>query len=114
VSLFDTATETVMVFPQEPYTDSSGDTRYRPSQTGVEITRCIVQPMSALKVFPSLDPTQQQRVYATWRLMARDAPLGVWARVEWRGKRFSVRSGPEYRPYSSATSHVTAVLQEER
>lgn len=106
--------ETVTVYVEETFTDSYGDTKTRPAATGVVVTGCIIQPMSTLKVFPSLDPTQQQRVYATWRLMARDAPLGVWARVEWRGVSMSVRSGPEYRPYSPATGHVSALLEEER
>ena len=48
------------------------------------------------------------------RFIGRDAPLGVWARVEWGGRSFSVRSGPEERRYSGVTGHITAVLQEER
>jgi len=113
VSLLD-GPETITVYVEETYEDSYGDTKTRPSETGVVITGCIVQPMSTLRLFPPLDGTQQQRVYATWRLMAKTAPLGVWARVEWRGIRMSIRSGPEYRPYSAATNHVSALLEEER
>ena len=113
VSLID-GDETVQVFVEESYTDSYGDTQIRPASAPVVVSRVRMQPMSTLRMFPSLDPTQQQRVYSTWRLIARDAPLGVWARVEWNGLSLSVRSGPEYRRYSGATSHVTALLQEER
>ncbi len=113
MSLLDAPPETVTVFPEETYTDSRGDVRTRPASTGVAVSAWM-QPMSVQRLFPSLDPTQQQRVYATWRLIARSAPLGIWARVEWRGKSLSVRSGPEERHYSAMTSHVTALLQEER
>jgi hypothetical protein len=113
VSLLDAPPETVTVFPEETYADSRGDARTRPAVTGVTVTAWM-QPMSTLRLFPSVDATQQQRVYATWRFIARDAPLGIWSRVEWRGKSLSVRSGPEPRSYSGATTHVTALLQEER
>jgi hypothetical protein len=113
VSLLDVAPETVTVYPEESYVDSAGDTRTRAASAGVQV-RAWMQPMSASRLFPSLDPTQQQRVYATWRLIARDAPLGVWSRVEWQGRTFLVRSGPEERRYSGATGHVTALVQEER
>lgn len=106
--------ETVTVYVEETYTDSYGNEKVRPAEEGVTVTGVVMQPMAALKLFPSLDVTQQQRVYATYRFMAREAPLGVWARVEWRGKKYSVRSGPEVRPYSERTSHVSAMLQEER
>jgi hypothetical protein len=116
VSLLDRGRETVIVYPEESYTDTHGDVRRRPASQGVEVTGVTMQPMSQLRLFPSTDPTQQQRVYASWRLIARDAPMTVWSRVEWpsKGVTFSVRSGPEYRAYSSATQHVTALLQEER
>jgi hypothetical protein len=113
VSLLD-GRETVTVYVEESFTDSFGDTKVRPSETGTVVTGVLMQPMSTLRMFPSLDPTQQQRVYSTWRLIARDAPLGTWSRVVWNGMSMSVRSGPEYRHYSGATSHVTALLQEER
>jgi hypothetical protein len=113
VSLLDGA-ETVSIYVEEAFTDSYGDTQIRPSSTPTVVTGCVMQPMSTLRLFPSLDPTQQQRVYSTWRFMARDAPLGVWSRVVWGDKTLTVRSGPEYRPYSGATAHVSALLQEER
>jgi hypothetical protein len=113
VNLLDSAPEVVTVFPEETYVDSRGDERTRPMAVGVVVSAWM-QPMSQQRLFPSLDPTQQQRVYATWRLIARSAPLGIWARVEWQGRKLSVRSGPEERSYSGATRHVTALLQEER
>lgn len=114
MSLIGSGPETVVVYPEESFEDSYGDIRRRPAEVGVTVSGCIVQPMSELRVFPSNDATQQQRVYSTWRLIARDAPLGIWSKVVWRGKSLSVRSGPEFRNYSSRTSHVTALLQEDR
>jgi hypothetical protein len=113
VALLDDPPETLTVFPEETYVDSVGDTRTRPAATGVTV-RGWMQPMSATRLFPSLDTTQQQRVYSTYRFISRDAPLGIWARVEWRGMSLSVRSGPEERRYTDAVSHVTALVQEER
>jgi len=113
VSLLAAPMESVTVYPEESYTDSHGDVRTRPSATGVEVAGWM-QPMSATALFPSLDATQQQRIYSTYRFIGRDAPLGVWARVEWADRSFLVRSGPEDRRYSHTTGHITAVLQEER
>ena len=113
MSLLDVAPEMVTVYPQETYIDARGDERVRPAAVGVTV-RAWMQPMSQLRLFPSVDATQQQRVYSTWRLIAREAPLGIWSRVTWRGVSLSVRSGPELRGYSGATAHVTALLQEER
>jgi hypothetical protein len=113
VNLLDNPPETVTVFPEETYVDSTGDTRTRPAAVGVPV-RGWMQPMSTLRLFPSLDGTQQQRVYSTWRFIGRQAPLGVWSRVQWGDRSLTVRSGPEPRGYTPATAHVTALLQEER
>ena len=110
MSLLGAGPETVTVFPEESFTDSYGNPQRRPAQTGVAVAGCHVQPMT---VQPAGDGVGQ-RVDATWRLICRDAPLGVWSRVEWQGKSLSVTSGPVRRGYSPATSHVSAVLQEAR
>lgn len=114
MSLIGGGSETVVVYPEVEATDTYGGPTMGPAAEGVPVTGCWVQPMSTLRVFPSNDATQQQRVYATWRLIAPDAPMGVWSKVEWRGKTLSVRSGPEFRSYSRSTRHVTALLQEDR
>jgi hypothetical protein len=111
VSLLDAGADTVVVFPEETYTDSYGNVQRRPAQTGVQVAGCHVQPMTTQ---PQPADGVGQRVDATWRLICRDAPLGVWSRVEWQGKSLSVSSGPIRRGYSPATSHVSAVLQEAR
>ena len=117
MSLLDNGPHTVKVFLEETVTDSYGNEIKRPSATGVIVRGCWVQPTSAARGSVSaVDVSAGQRVTATWRLIARNPPVGWWSRVEWPawGKRFIVLGGPLHRDYSRATSHVSVSLQEER
>ena len=51
VSLLDSGPDTVMVFPEESFTDSYGNVQRRPAQTGVTVAGCHVQPMAATQLF---------------------------------------------------------------
>src|SRR5690606_30343442 len=55
-----------------------------------------------------------QRVDASWRLLARDAPVGWWSRVEFDGKVMVPLSGPLRYTASDGTTHVSCTLREER
>jgi hypothetical protein len=123
VSLLDNGPHTVTVYLEEEYEDSRGNLLRRPSAVGVTAAGVLMMPVSASRgAIPAIDLTQGQRVDASWRLIARSAPVGWWSRVEWASSggapvpllRLVVLGGPLIRAASAATTHVTVTMREER
>lgn len=115
MSVLDFGPHTVKIWMEEEYTDSYGNTARRPVAEPVTVTGCLVHPIASTRgAFPAIDTRQGQRVDAAWRLIARDAPLGWWSRVEFGGKVMTVLGGPLVYQSSPTTRHVSATLQEER
>jgi hypothetical protein len=48
----------------------------------------------------------------TMKLIARDAPLGPWSRVEWNGTTYSADDVKLY-DVTESTRHIEATLREE-
>lgn len=107
MTLLDHGPHTVTVYPQEPYTDSYGNQTHRPAETGVVVTGCTVTPVTS-----SRDPLSDRRLLGGIRLLARYAPLGPWARVEWDGRSYAVEVVHRHTA-SAATSHTVATLAPE-
>lgn len=105
VSLLDDGNETITVYPQERTTDDRGNEVWRPSATPVYV-RCRVQPVSADELAVAGQATD-----TTYRVIARDAPLGPWARVEWVGRTWDVVGEPQRYNGSTATRHVDALIR---
>ena len=106
---------TVKIWVEEEVVDSRGNAIRRPVADPVTVTGCLVLPLASTRgAFPAIDTQQGQRVDAAWRFIAREAPLGWWARVEFEGKVMNVLGGPLVRNASEATRHVTCTLIEER
>jgi hypothetical protein len=113
--LLDRGPHTVKIWVEEEATDSRGNKVRRPAAEPVTVTGCLVQPISSARgAFPALDVSQGQNVAAAWRLIAREAPLGWWAKVEFEGKTLTVLGGPLVHNSSAGTRHISATLQEER
>jgi hypothetical protein len=121
--LLDTGPHTVTVFMEEEVEDSRGNMVRRPVDVGVVVTGCLLTPITSSRgAFPAMDVSQGQRVDATWKLMARSAPLGWWSRIDWHRSggapadllRLTVLGGPLVYGTSRATQHISATLQEER
>ncbi|MGW3569071.1 phage head completion protein [Streptomyces sp. NPDC000941] len=105
MSLLDNGNETITVYPQERTTDDRGNQVWRPSTTPVWV-RCRVQPVDAD------EPTVAgQTTVTTYRVIARDAPLGPWARVEWDGRTWDVVGEPRRYNGSPATRHIDALIR---
>lgn len=79
VSLLDNGNETITVYPPEQTADDRGKSVWRPSTVPV-VVRCRVQPEATDESAVAVQATT-----TTYRVIARDAPLGPWARVEWDG-----------------------------
>lgn len=116
MSLLDHGPHTVKIYIEEEATDSRGNAIRRPrADSPVEVTGCLVHPVASTRgAFPAIDVRQGQRVDAAWRLHARDAPLGWWAKVEFEGKILTVLGGPLNFDASDATHHISCTLVEER
>lgn len=105
MSLLDTGNETITVYPQERITDDRGNVLWRPSTTPVRV-RCRVQPVTTDEPAVAGQATE-----TTYRVIARDAPLGPWARVEWDGRTWDVVGEPQRYSGSPATRHVDALIR---
>lgn len=121
--LLDYGPHTVSLFMEEEVEDSRGNMVRRPMANPVIITGCIVIPVSSSRgAFPAIDVRQGQRVDATWRFMARTAPLGWWSRIEWYRSggapedllRLTVLGGPLRHGVTGTSGHLSASLREER
>lgn len=115
MSLIAHGPHTVKIWVEEETVDSRGNPVRRPSDTPVEVKGCIVHPIASTRgAFPAIDVREGQRVDASWRLLARDAPVGWWSRVEFDGKVMVPLSGPLRHTASDGTTHVSCTLREER
>jgi hypothetical protein len=115
MSLLAHGPHTVTVYLEVEVTDSRGNTVRRPSTTGVVVTGCTMHPVASTRgAFPALDARRGQKVDSSWRLLARDAPLGWWSRVEFQGRVMTPLSGPLRYTASDGTTHVSCTLREER
>lgn len=120
MSLLDGGPHTVTVYLEEEVTDHRGSIVRRPSATGVIVTGCWMQTLaSARGADAAVEVDQGQRVAAAYRLIARNAPVGWWSRVEWvdglgKRRKFAPLGGPQPRDFSGLTGHITCTLSEMR
>jgi hypothetical protein len=116
MGLLDNGPHTVQVYLEETTTDARGNPVRQPKASGpVTVAGCWMQPVESGRDGGSArDLDQGQRVSVTYRLIARNAPVGFWAAVVWQGRRFAPVGGPQVRDFSTVTGHVSVVLREER
>ena len=118
-TMLDVGPHTVTIYLEETVRDTYDNVVKRPSQVGVVVRHCLVQPLSSSRgAFPALSVTQGQRVDNAYRFMSREAPLGWWSRVVWhhpdgRDRNLTVLGGPLLYESSPGTRHVSATLHEE-
>ena len=106
MSLLNRGTEVVTVFPEEAVTDADGNTRTRPSATGV-VCKAVVQPMTFTEDDAvGFQTTSKYRL----RLVNYPALLGAQSQVEWQDKRYSIDGEPRQYNGSRRTAHVDYVM----
>lgn len=105
MSLLDRGTETALIWPQTTTTDRDGNPIHVPAAEPVQV-RCRVQPVSSRDVIAA-----GQQTATRYRMSARNAPLGPWARVRWRDRDWDVDGAPMYQRGSRRTRHVVAILR---
>lgn len=105
MSLLDHGTETLLVWPETVTTDGDGNPVRVPAEEPVTVTG-RVNPVSSDDAIVA-----GQQVTTTYRVITRDAPLGPWARVRWRGRDWDVVGEPQWFRGSPRTRHVVAYLR---
>ncbi len=111
MSLLQRGTETVVVFPEEVYTDGDGNTLTRASATGV-VCRAVVQPLG---VVGAQTETQVGGFQTTSKYRLRIASgypgrLGAQSAVEWQGRRYSIDGEPRMHNGSPRTAYTDYVM----
>jgi len=99
--------ESVVLYPEVTETDSDGNVRTRPSDTGVP-SSATVQPVTT----NDDDDNAGYSSVATYRLrLPRNAPvLGAQSAVEWRGDRYAIVGDARVYNGSRRTAHVDYVI----
>ncbi|RZS39147.1 hypothetical protein EV193_104363 [Herbihabitans rhizosphaerae] len=110
MALFDSGA-TLDIYPSVRTVDADGNEVWLPSETPITV-RGRVQPISSVEQLSfSQRAVIGQSVTTLYRVIARNAPGGPWSRVVYGGRDWEVVGEPECRRYSSATSHVTAIIR---
>jgi hypothetical protein len=121
MSLLENGPHTVKVYLEEESTDWRGNVVRRPKAgSPVTVRGCFMQSVDSTRgAFAALKVNEGQDVSVAYKLIARNAPVGWWSRVEWvddsgATRRFSVLGGPQVRLNSGLTRHISVTLAEER
>lgn len=121
MSLVSHGPHTVKVYLEEEATDWRGNVVRRPrADSPVTVRGCFLQPVASTRgAFAALKVNEGQRVDQSYKLIARNAPVGWWSRVEWVDeagvlRKFAVLGGPLVRRYNTLIDHMSVTLQEER
>lgn len=104
MSLLDRGNEEITVYPEVETTDERDNDVRVPSPDGV-VVRCRVQPIRSDDV-----AVAGQQVTTVYKIIARDAPLGAWALVNWQGRDWDLIGEPLWSNGSPATRHVTVLI----
>jgi hypothetical protein len=113
MSLLSRGTEVVTVYPEEVATDADGNTRTRPSATGV-VCRAVVQPITSAVAVGNQE--SQEIGFLTeskyrLRLVGFPTLLGAQSQVEWQGKRYAIEGEPRQYNGSRRTAHVDYIIE---
>ena len=111
MALLDRGEETLDVYPEVTTTDDLGNVIVRPASTPTRIT-ASVQPVTSDELAAA-----GQDLVTTYRLIARTAPVGAWARIRWvnhGGTWWDVIGKPRRYGMSKRTAHIDAILRERK
>lgn len=103
MSLLDSGTEQVLLYPTEVVIDGHDNEMRRPAEVPVTVW-CSVQPIASTEL-----TVAGQQVITEYRARPnRDqvVPVGPWAKVAWDGRDWDVVAEPARRNSSEATAHM--------
>lgn len=110
MGLLEQGNEDILIFPQEVWTDSDGNSMTRPSQTGIPV-RAMIRP--ALQSGTSARRSEQDNEgFETETVCEMRIPFGEYAgvlgaqsRVSWNGEYWALIGDPLYYNGSRRTRH---------
>lgn len=115
MSILDTGTEDVLVFPEEVTTDIDGNIRTRPSKTGIPVkARIQVQGQSGTSARRSEQDNEgyeSEKVYRIRFPRSFTTVLGAQSQVEWKGVRWAIFGDINYYTGSPRTTHVVYTMK---
>jgi hypothetical protein len=115
VSLLDSGNEDVVVYLEETTTDMDGNTRTRPSTTGIPAkARIQVQGQSGTSARRSEQDNEgyeSEKVYKVRFPRSWPYVLGAQSQIEWRGERWAVFGDVNLYNGSSRTAHVDYTMK---
>ena len=104
--LLDKGREKILVYPEVTVTNNRGDIVRIPSETPVEVWVTA----SAQRQGDAEIPGQVS--VKSVRCIARDAPVGSWARIVYQGEEWDLATPPRWtQGLSRATKHVEFILR---
>lgn len=115
MSLLDRGTVDITIYPEEVVTDMDGNTRTRPSKTGIPAkARLQVQGQSGTS---SRRQEQDNEGYESEKVYKMRLPrsfttiLGAQSQIEWNGQRWAVFGDATYYLDSPRTAHVEYTIK---
>ncbi|MGB5794543.1 MAG: hypothetical protein WBH51_01980 [Mycolicibacter algericus] len=118
MSLLDSANEDVVVYPEEVTIDADGNTKTRPSKTGIPArARLQVQGQSgtsARRAEQHDTGFESEKVYTVRfprSFTAEHGILGAQSQIEWNGQRWAVFGDANRYNGSRRTQHVEYVIR---
>jgi hypothetical protein len=111
MSLLDRGEQVLDIYPETTTTDDLGNVVVAPAPEPVRIT-ASVQPVTSDEL-----SAVGQDLLTTYRLIARTAPVGAWARIRWvsdGGTWWDVIGRPRKYGMSPRTAHIDAILRERK
>jgi len=118
VSLLDYAFEDVVVYPEEVTTDDDGNTKTRPSATGIPAkARLQFQGQSgtsARRAEQDIEGFESEQVYNLRfpkTFTAEHGLLGMQSQIEWQGKRWCIFGDPRVYTSSKRTAHIDYIIR---
>lgn len=107
VSLLDRGNTTILLYPEEEWTDTDGNTMTRPAATPIPV-RAMIQPRSS-----SETDARGFEVDTEYRMrLVRGAPVvGPQARIEWAGQYWAISGEPLHYNTSRRTAHTDYTIR---
>lgn len=104
--LLDAGRETMLIYPEVTTTNARGDSVRIPAEVPVEIRVTTSSQRQGDAELPG------QVSIKAMRCITRDAPVGSWARIVFRGEEWDLAAPPRFTPgVSRNTQHVEFVIR---
>lgn len=108
MSILDRGNADIIVYPQELTTDSFGNPRWAPSETGVQIRAMVWAIATAEAALLSRETGEAYRVRP---VRGEPVPVGPWATVEWDGREWDVHGETVSHERGSGTRRTTFTIR---